>query len=1094
VFSRKHSFIGRLLLAFLIVLIGTAPKALAQFDTATVLGTIRDNSGAVIPGATVTLTSLDTGIVTTKVTDENGNYEFITVRIGRYKVTAELAGFSVALADNVQVTVGARQRVDLQLAPGTLQETVEVIGATRRLETDSSERGHVISGQQAVALPLNGREYSALALLNPGVRLSALNTGSASTVREGSFNINGLRSTFNNFLLDGIDNNAYGTSNQGFSNQVMQPSPDAVAEFRVVTNNMSAEYGRSGGGTINVAYRSGTNQLRGSAWEFYRDTKLNATGFFKPVSGGKPPLSRDQYGVAVGGPIVRNRAFFFTDYEGFRQTRKNVAFQTIPNALQRQGILSVAVRNPLTGETYAAGTPIPMTEFARKVLSALPDPTSAAAASNYSLLQEFTNTTDKMNGKVDYQAGPGLSLFSRFGYRDADLFDQPPLPLPSGGAGNANTNVTNKQFVAGFTWTRSASSLLEGRFGWSRTVAGKSPAALGQPGALEAYGIAGLPTDPRISGGLPTQLISGFSDLGRQATNPQWQYPDVWNPKVNYTWVTGRHSLKTGYEFQHIATEVQDVNPLYGRDAYTGQFTRPAGVAANNIYNLSDFMFGLRSQYALSNILIANLRQQMHFTYVQDDFRVNNRLTLNLGLRYEYATPQWEKDNILSNYNPATKSMEMAKDGSLRDRSLINPDRNNFGPRFGFAWTATPSTVVRGGYGLSYVHFHRAGAANVLPINGPQVINAVVTQSNVLAPAFRPTQQGYPADLAVPSRFNPLLANITYMPEDYHSSQVQSYYISVQREIGRRLVVDVAYVGNRADELLLLANFNQAQPNNAAGTIPLQNRRPIPEFADITYAFNGGKSRYNSLQVKADYRLRRGLTVLNALTLSRSKDNGAGTLEGPNGNFPAPQNFYDLDADFGISAYDQPVNNTTSFVWELPIGKGRRWLGDANSVADALLGGWTISGINTMTSGEVVNLTYTPAASFVVSGIQQDFRGANNYRPNVNGSPYGNRDSVTSYLSRDNVTIPTDPSQPFGNAARNIVRAPWFWQVDLVAAKDFGLPVGDDTRVQFRLEAFNLFNRVNFRGPNGNRSSGAFGTITSTYDARQLQLGVKVLF
>jgi hypothetical protein len=1068
--------------------------AYAQFDTASVVGTVRDNTAAVVPGATVTLSNLDTGITATRVSDENGSFEFMNVRIGRYKVTAELQGFSIALADNIQVAVGARQRVELQLKTGNLTETVEVVGAATRLETDSSQRGQVITSEQAVQLPLNGREYSALALLSPGVRLSSLNTGSASTVREGSFNINGLRSTFNNFLLDGLDNNAYGTSNQGFSNQVMQPSPDAVAEFKVVTNNMSAEYGRSAGGTINVAYRTGTNRWSGAAWEFFRDTKLNAVGFFKPVTGEKPPLSRDQFGGTFGGPIIRNRAFFFGDYEGFRQTRKSVAFATIPTVLQRQGILGVAVRNPVTGETYAAGTPVPMTEFARKVLSALPDPTSSAASNNYSILQEFTNDNDKGNVKADFQISPSMNVFTRVGYRDVDIFDQPITPLPSGGGGNSQTYVTNKQVSAGYTWTRSANALFEARLGWSRTEAGKNPAALGSAGALEAYGIRGLPADPRISGGLPNQIVTGLTDFGRQATNPQWQYPEMWNPKVNYTWITGRHSLKTGYEFQHISTEVQDVNPLYGRDTYTGQFTRPAGAAAGNIYNLSDFMFGLRSQYALSNILVANLRQEMHFAYLQDDFRLNSKLTINAGLRYEYATPNWERDNILSNFDPVTRTMVVAKDGSLRDRSLVNPDRNNFGPRLGFAWSLTPSTVVRGGYGVSYIHFHRAGAGNLLPINGPQVVNAVANQTNPMDPSFITTQQGYPDQFADPKKFNPLTANITYMPKDYHSSPAQSYYISVQREIARNMIVDVAYVGNRADDLLLFANYNQATPNNAAGTLSLQSRRPIPEFADITYAFNGGKSRYNSLQLKYEYRMRRGLTLLNALTISKSKDNGAGSLEGPNGNFPAPQDFYNLDADFGTSAYDQPYNNTTSAVWSLPIGRGRRWLTNAAALTDAVLGGWTLSGINTMTSGEPVTLQYTPGPALQVSGIQQDFRGANNYRPNVSGDAYGDRNSVATYLNRDAVIIPADPSQPFGNAPRNSVRGPSFWQMDVVAAKDFPLPVGDQTRLQVRVEAFNVLNKTNFRGPNGNRSSGAFGTITSTYDARQLQLGIKLTF
>jgi len=1089
--SMTRSFTALFLVAFSLV---CAP-AYAQFDTANVVGTVKDNTGAVVPGATVTLTNLDTGIAVTRVSDENGNFEFMTVRIGRYKVTAELEGFAVAVAEDVQVTVGARQRVDLQLQPGALTETVEVVGAATRLETDSSQRAQLITGEQAVELPLNGREYSSLALLSPGVRLSALNTGSSQTVREGSFNINGLRSTFNNFLLDGIDNNAYGTSNQGFSNQVMQPSPDAVAEFKVVTNNMSAEYGRAGGGLINVAYRSGTNVFHGAGWEFYRDTKLNATGFFKPASGEKPPMSRDQFGYTFGGPILRNKAFFFTDYEGFRRTFKQVGFYTIPTPAQRQGLLSVAVRNPLTGVTYPAGTPIPMTDFARKVLSGLPDPTNANASNNWVVLQEFKNTTDKWNVRGDIQISPSLNAFGRGGYRDADLFDQPPLPLPSGGSGNGETYVTSKQFVTGLTWTRNATSLLEARFGWSRTVAGKNPPALGTASALDEFSITGLPTDPRVAGGLPTQLITGYADLGRQATNPQWQYPTLWNPKINYTWIAGRHSLKTGYEYQYIQTEVQDVNPLYGRDEYRGSFTRPSGAAANNQYNLADFMFGLRNLYALSNILVANLRQQMHFTYLQDDFRVNDRLTLNLGLRYEYATPQYEKDNILSNYDPDTRTMILASDGSIADRALIKPDRNNFGPRLGFAYSVTPATVIRGGYGMSYIHFNRAGAANILSINGPQVVNAVAAQSNPLAPTFRTTQQGYPAGFADPAAFNPLAANITYMPEDYRSSRLQSYYISVQREIARNMILDVAYVGNRADDLLLLANFNQAAPNNSAGTIPLQARRPIPEFADITYAFNGGKSRYNALQVKYEYRLRQGLMLLNSFTWSKAKDNGAGALEGADqGSFPSPQDFYNMDADFGTSGYDQPLTNTTSFVWDLPFGQGRRWMNTANPVLNGILGGWTISGINQMTSGEVGTLWYQPGAAFQVSGISQNFRGANNYRPNVTGDPYGDRNSVTNYLSRDTVVIPTDPSQPFGNASRNSIRGPWFWQMDLVASKDFVLPFGKQTRLQMRFEAFNLLNRTNFRVPNTNRSSGGYGTITQTFDPRQLQLGVKVTF
>ena len=1084
----------RRLLAFVAALL-LATSASAQFETATVVGTVRDTTGAVVPEAKVTLTNTQTGVAAERPSDGNGNFEFFTVRIGTYVLTAEKAGFSIAVVDNVQVTVGARQRVDLQVAPGQLTETVQVSATTVLLQTDSSDRSQIITGAQTKALPLNGREYSALALLSPGVRLSALNTGGF-TPREGSFNVNGLRSTFNNFLIDGVDNNAYGTSNQGFSNQVMQPPPDAVAEFKVVTNNMSAEYGRSAGATINVAYASGANQFHGAGWEFLRRTELNAVGFFKPANNIKPDYDRDQFGGVFGGPLMKNRAFFFGDFEQFRQTRGVPAASTIATQTQRGGLLSVDVRNPITGATYPAGTAIPMTAFARKVLGDLPAPTNEALGNNYVLTQVFTNTTNKAGGKVDFTINPRLTAFGRFGWRDADIFDNPTIPLPSGGGGNAQTYVRNKQLSMGTTYIPTSTSLLEVRFGWSRTEAGKDPAALvaGQPGALEGYGISGLPTDPRVAGGLPSQLITGYSDLGRQATNPQWQYPTVYNPKANYSWLSGRHSLKTGYEFQHVQTQVQDVNPLYGRDSYAGQFSRPVGAAANNLYNLADFMFGLRSTYALSNILVANLRQNMHFIYGQDDWRVNDRLTLNLGLRYEYATPWVEKDNVLSNFNPSTRTMVLAKDGPLNDRSTVNPDTNNFGPRLGFAYTLAPETVVRGGYGVSYVHFHRAGGGNVLPINGPNVINAVVVQTPAQAD-FRTTQQGYPTDLTTPSRFNPLAANITYMPEDYRSSNVQSWFVSVQRQLWQGALLDLAYVGNRADGMLLFANYNQAAPNNSAGTLTLQQRRPIPEFADITYAFNGGKSRYRAFQAKFDWRVSGAVSLLSSLTLSETKDNGAGSLENPNGNFPAPQDFYNMDADFGLSGYHQPFNSTTSFVVDLPFGRGRRVAGASSGALDALIGGWQIAGINNIYAGEPVTLVYTPTAAQQVSGIQQDFRGGNNYRPNVVGEvlvPEGQR-TPANWFSRDAVVIPTDPSQPFGNAPRNAYRGPAIWQIDLAASKRFSMPWRDGY-FEFRAEMFNLLNRTNFRAPNGNRSAGGYGAITTTYDPRIAQFGFKMAF
>jgi hypothetical protein len=1066
-------------------------RASAQFDTATVVGTVRDASGAVVPDAKVTLTNVATGVSQTRNTTAEGNYEFAAVRPGEYLVTGEKAGFSIALADNVQVQVAARMRVDLQMAVGQVTERVVVTAASPLVQTDNSQRSQVITSTQIQELPLNGREYSALALLSTGVRQSALNKSSSAnaTPREGAFNVNGLRSTFNNFLIDGVDNNSYGTSNQGFSNQVMQPPPDAVSEFQVVTNNESAEYGRSAGATVNVAYRSGTNQIHGAGWEFFRDTALNAQTYFKPVDGSKPPLRRNQYGGTIGGPLVQNKAFFFGDFEGFRQDKKSTTFSTLPTAAQNSGILSVDIRDPRSGITYPAGTQIPMTAFARQVLGGLPAPNIAGAANNYSTVQDFTNDTDKAGGKIDLQVSPALSMFGRYGWRSLSTNDQPPIPLPSGGGGNGNIYTRNKQLVLGTTYVPSGRSLLEVRFGWSNTQGGKNPPALG---SSDNFGISGLPTDPRIAGGLPSQSITGYSGFGRQATNPQWQYPTVWNPKVNYSWLLGRQSFKAGYEFQHINVEVQDVNPLFGLDSYTGQFTKPvATLPQNNLYNLADFMLGLRSQYALSTFLVANMEQNLHFTYLQDDIRVNDTLTLNAGLRYEYATPMWEASNTLTNFDPVSQTMISAKGGSISDRALVDPDRNNFGPRLGFAYTPMPKTVVRGGWGLSYVHVNRIGSANLLGINGPQVVRAAVNQSPT-AGAFVPTEAGYPAGLTDSSKFNPLTALVSYIPRDFHSSPVQSWHVSVQREFGPRMLLDLAYVGNKASDLLLVGNYNQAAVNNAAGTIPLASRRPIPTWGDITYVFNGGRSRYDAFEMKYEWRLAADVVILSSLTLSKAKDNAAGALENQNGNFPSPQDIHNLDADYSYSAYHQPYNSTTSFVWSLPFGKGKRWGSGMSAAMDALAGGWQVAGINTVTPGEMVTFTYSPSPAFQVSGITNDFSGANNYRPNITCDPYAASPSITGWFNASCVSLPTDPSQPFGNAPRNNVRGPNFTQFDLAASKN--VPLGGRAKLQLRIEAFNLFNRVNFLAPAANRSAATFGTITNTYDARQMQLGVKVLW
>jgi hypothetical protein len=1071
-----------------------APRAAdAQFDAATVLGTVADSTGGRVPGATVTLKNAATGITATTVSDSEGNYQFLNVRIGTYSVRSELPGFSAAVAETVEVTVNARQRVDLTMKVGNVGETVVVTGAARLLESESSDRGQVIGHEQIVSLPLNGRAYADLALLSPGVRKSSI-----SESRDGSFNVNGLRSSLNNFILDGIDNNSYGTSNQGFSNQVVQVSPDAVEEFKVQTNNFSAEFGRAGGAVINATFRSGTNQFRGTAWEFNRNTSMNATGFFKPSSGVKPTLDRNQFGGVFGGPIVRDRAFFFGNYEGFRQIQRATTFASMPTMAQRQGIMGKAIRNPLTGEVYADGI-IPasaITSFARKVLAGLPAPTRAGLSNNFDSQPRREDFNDKFDVKVDQQFNPATSAFVRFSHRKVNNFEPPPIPGETSSPSNAFVEVLNQQIATGVTRTLGLTSLLEVRVGVSRTKAGKTALGTGSANMLEAYGISGLPTDTVFAGGLTQQSVSGWTAWGRQSSNPQFQDPLVWDARLNYSWIRGRHTLKSGYEYQRINTDVDDVHPKYGADTYGGQFSRPAGAAADAAtYNLADFLFGARSQYELVNPFVFHLRQRMHFAYVQDDWRVAPNLTVNLGLRYEFGTPQWERDNFLTNFNPSTNTLIQAQDGSIADRALVTPDKNNFAPRVGVAYSLTPKTVLRSAYGTSYIHFNRLGGENLLSFNGPHVVPIAISQqpsqgrcSAGQAPTscFRTTEEGYPQGLNVPANFNPLNGRVNYIPPDTNTGNVQNWHVTVQRELLENLMVDVAYIGNRSRNLVILGDFNQARPNNATEDAPLQTRRPIQGYQFIQAAFDGGKAEYHALQIKVERRFTRGLYLLNSFTYSRARDNASGHLETANGD-NSRVNFRHLDAEWGLSGYNQPLNNTTTLVWALPFGRDRRWAKDLSPIVEGLVGGWRFTAINTMTSGLPVNLTYSPSSTFQVSG-------APTYRPNLNGDPYAADPTVDRYLNSDTVTVPTDRTQPFGNAPRNVAKGPAIFSLDLGLHKDVGLGAGD-RRLEFRIEAFNALNRTNLGAPNGNRSSTDFGTIrTLAIPARQLQLGVKVYF
>jgi hypothetical protein len=1158
-----------------------APAIHAQYDNGSIVGTVRDSSGAAVPNAAVVVTNDATSIAVTAKTDASGSYEVPTLKVGTYTVKASAQGFADAVAEKIGVSVGERTRIDLGLKPAGTATTVEVSDVALQLETETSERGQEITNYQAEAFPLVTRNYSDLLGLIPGSRqapTAATTSSISSLVRAGSYNVNGQRSIFNNFLLDGIDNNAYGESNQGFDNQIIAVPPDSVAQFQVVTNNESAEYGRSSGATINVASLSGSNKLHATLYEFIRNTDLNAPGFFKPTTVGgtgittpfkKPTFNRNQFGFNVGGPIFKDKFFYFLDYEGFRQVLKPLSVLTLPTQNELNGILVVPVKNATApGTVYAAGAPIPQTainplslqiiSYFKNFEAALPTAglaTTGVASSDYAVQVPFTDNSDKGDLRLDYQFDAKRSAFLRISDRKEDAINFAAIPIPLDGQTNGHIRLLDQQIVLGYLETFGSNKVLDIRMGLDRTKAGKYNLSIGN---TAFNNIPGLPTtNPVIAGGLPSISISGgFTAFGRQSTNPQWQDPAFLDPKVNYTWVLGRHSLKFGYEYEHEWMAVNDNNPLYGSFTFGGGYSKATStstVVADTYW--ADFLFGTTNAYSLANFYEAHLTNNTHNLYAQDDWKALPNLTLNLGLRWEYTSPYADLYNRVSNFDPTSQTVLTTTPGATAGngitpvtaggtygKTLVNPDYDDFAPRVGFAYAPNPATAVRGGYGISYAHYTRAGSGDILSINAPQAQFASVTQiapngtNNCPTPlpaqiiavgttapsCYATSNQGYPSGLV--TSFNPATDNITWVPKNTKDSYVESYFLDVQQTLGKNTLLDIAYVGNRGLKLQGFLNGNQKNP--AAGFA-----RPYANWpSDITEALNEFRSNYNALQVKYEQRMVAGLTLLNSFSWEHSLDNASASLEG---NTPSPQNGFNIAADYSQSDYNLPVQDVTSLVYELPFGRGRRFLNTDNGFTDAFLGGWQLSLINTTQAGTPFNITYTPNGAQAVSPqISATYRGANEYRPDAvpgqkitQGTTH--RVANTGYVNYINLAAFTLPPikdaagnvlSPFGDSSRNPGRTPAFNESDLALNKRFTTPL-EGLKVEFRAELYNILNHTNYYLPGSiggtqGTTTGTYGTgatvplagitggapsantgqITSTFTPRVVQFGLKILY
>jgi TonB dependent receptor/Carboxypeptidase regulatory-like domain/TonB-dependent Receptor Plug Domain len=1056
-------------------------SAHAQVDRATVSGVVRDASGGVIPGGSVTVTRVATNVANHARTTTSGNYLVVNLTPGQYLIEAEAAGFQKS-TQSVILEVGQRGRVDFALGLGQVAETVEV-DARRLLSTEQAALGTVIDQNAVAKLPLAIRNWDDLLALVPGVQGDRFTEqgGGTSFGRTGGVNVHGTRALQNNFLLDGVDNNSISENVQELTSQVSRPSVDAIQEFKVVTSPYSAEYGRSPGAAVSVSTKSGTNEIHGTAYDFFRNDHMDTSDFFsKRANAPKPANDQNQMGFNLGGPVVKDKAFFFVDYERTRITRGVTRLTRVPTAEERAGRFTSVVRDPLTGQPFP-GNVIPASRidpYAAEIMALVPLP-NQAGANNFFRQADLIDNSDRVLARFDLRSGPNDSLFARYVYSQRDR----QIPGAFGGVVDGtgtsafgNQTIDTHGLVAGWTHVFSPTVVNEFRFSWSQATSDAVQQPFGEAPPAGAS-IPGSINDPTVAGGLPGITIDGYfggSGLGRIGSPdflPKFQHTNQFEFIDTVSWLRGNHTLKMGVDIiGPMKNQYLDVPATRGSVRFRNSFTgNPMG----------DYLLGYVADLQLSNIWVVDQRHQASMFYVQDDWKATSRLALNLGLRYDFITPALEASNAQTNFDPAGGgSLVFASDGSLEERGLVKPDRNNFAPRVGLVYKLDDKTVIRGGYGIFYNLFDRVGSEDQLALNVPGLINSNITQTSG-SPVFL-LRNGFPAGFLNAPNLDPAAGQlrrlrIRAVANDASKTTIQQASLGFQREIVKHVVLTVDGIYTKGTNLATLVNLNQPLPragNDALGVLP------YPNFGFIEWRDQNGKSEYKGIDVGLEKRFSEGYGFGVAYTLGDSEDNTSEQLT-TQGSNAFPQNSRDFSAWYGPSDYDVRHRLTVNFVAELPFGAGKRWGG--SGVGRALLGGWTVSGIFAARSGRPFTVNQSS------NNVGQSMTGL----PNVVGDPAG-AETVDQWF--DKAAFQAVSSGTFGNEHRNQLRGPDWKSFDLSLQRriDLGRRVG----ATLRWDVFNVFNRTNFGLPNRNLSDAAtVGTITSLAgDPRLMQVSVRLVF
>ena len=1104
-------------LVMLVAVMATTPAA-AQIGAAVLTGTVVDATGAAVPGATVTVVAARTNLSRTVVTTVDGGFLVPALAPGPYRVRVDAGGFKPLTRDGIRLATGETIQLDLELEVGSVSEGLTITADAPLLRSASSGLGHVIDHRRIVDLPLNGRSVIALASLVPGV---ALPPPPAAPLPR----INGGRPRTNEYLFDGIS--------------VLQPEPgqvaffpniDAVQEFKIESNSPPAEFGRFNGGVVNLTTKSGSNALQGSLFEFFRNEALNARNLFA-AGGAKPPFRRHQFGGVVGGPVRQNRTFFFADYQGQRQTIGRDVISTVPTLLQRQGVFSEAIAGRVPaiydpGTTVTSGgtttrSPFPgntiptsrMDPVARALLERYPLPTSGGTANNYLRVANESVDQDQFSLRVDHRfPGDREQAFARLTrFREQFL---PVTPLPEGSGLTTGTlgaqDTTAWSFASNYQHTFSNTVFNELRIGDTRRAVGRSAAELSGP-ASASLGLPGLPASAHFPATVPTFLIAGYQQLGSPPNTATNFGTSVTQVADTLTWLKGRHTLKVGADLRWERVNVLQPPSPTGSFTFSNLFSDLPGTA-NTGTPLASFLLGQVQQFSI-DLQQDEIRNRAHFQeyFVQDDWRVTDRVTVNAGVRYTLNFPSTEKSDQVAVFNLDTRQLEYAgQDGQPRAARQLH--KGNFGPRVGVVARVTDQTVARVGYGLVWIEMPGITTPFTTPVF-PFLQTVSQRTLDNLTPAF--TLASGPSVAPIPLTPTAGLGQGVFaVDRDLGSGYVQQWNASLQRALTSNISVEVAYTGSKitrvgipdsnvnqltAGQLAQGASLLQRVPNPYVGVIPqssslgdptitvAQLLKPYPQYTTVSlYRNNVGTTIYHGAYVKLEQRLSGGLSYLVSYTRSTLRDDAssvfdASILTGPVANSPVADSFNRrLERD--TSTGDIPHVLVASTVWDVPFGPSRAH--HPRGVVGALVNDWTLAGVVTLQSGVPLAIAQTTN--------NNAFAGFGTQRPNLVGDPELPADERSTSRWFNTSAFVAAPQFAIGTSSRNPVRGPGYRNLDLAVIRRVALPGG--TALEIRGEVFNATNTPPLGAPNTTVGAAAFGTITTAGDPRVVQLAVKFLF